>query len=148
MRKLQLTCAQRLSLTMLRSKHLRRMYVTPLLIPRASSLLRSSKLRRTWSNIAIGQSTLPTTCSVSQHTPIAADDCKPNKSLRLTVRAFLKSEERKREKEKAPAVQTPTLDNAPSSAITAVEQPPTVAEPTKIHRESHVETNGAERSEK
>src|ERR1700760_2045876 len=118
------------------------------IIPRIPNRLRQSECPRAHSNIGKGQSTLPTTCSVCQHTPISADDCKPNKSLRLTVRAFLKSEERKREKEKAPAVQTPTLDNAPSSAITAVEQPPTVAEPTKIHRESHVETNGAERSEK
>jgi hypothetical protein len=53
-----------------------------------------------------GQSILPTTCPVCQHTPISADDCKPNKTLRLTIRAFLKSEERKREKEKALAAST------------------------------------------
>lgn len=56
-----------------------------------------------------GQSTLPTTCPVCQHTPISADDCKPNKTLRLTIRAFLKSEERKREKEKALAAATPAV---------------------------------------
>lgn len=60
----------------------------------------------------------------------------------------MKSEERKREKEKAPAVQTPTVDSAPSSVITPVEQPPIVAESTKTHGESHVETNGVEQPEK
>ena len=33
-----------------------------------------------------------------EHSPLSADDCKPNKALRLTVKAFLKSEEKKRDK--------------------------------------------------
>ena len=31
---------------------------------------------------------------------MSADDCKPNKALRLTIKAFLKSEEKKRDKSK------------------------------------------------
>jgi len=38
------------------------------------------------------------------HSPLSADDCKPNKSLRLTVKAFLKNEEKKRDKIRAEAV--------------------------------------------
>jgi len=37
------------------------------------------------------------------HSPLSADDCKPNKSLRLTVKAFLKNEEKKRDKMRADA---------------------------------------------
>jgi len=37
------------------------------------------------------------------HSPLSADDCKPNKSLRLTVKAFLKNEEKKRDKIRADA---------------------------------------------
>ncbi|KAI6885514.1 hypothetical protein KC334_g15821, partial [Hortaea werneckii] len=37
-------------------------------------------------------------CPVCQHTPVAAEDCKPNKALRTTIKAFLKTEEQKRMK--------------------------------------------------
>ena len=50
-----------------------------------------------------GQTTLPDTCPVCMHSPLSADDCKPNKSLRLTVKAFLKNEEKKRDKMRADA---------------------------------------------
>jgi hypothetical protein len=56
---------------------------------------------------------------VCAHSPISADDCKPNKSLRLTVKAFIKSEEKKREKEKAvsaAAILPPTPSAAESPA--------------------------------
>lgn len=45
----------------------------------------------------IGQSTLPSSCPVCEHTPVAAEDCKPNKSLRTTIKVFLRTEEKKRE---------------------------------------------------
>lgn len=38
------------------------------------------------------------------HAPLSADDCTPNKALRLTVKAFLKNEEKKRDKLKTEAV--------------------------------------------
>jgi hypothetical protein len=34
---------------------------------------------------------------VCEHTPVAAEDCKPNKSLRTTIKVFLRTEEKKRE---------------------------------------------------
>lgn len=64
-----------------------------------------------------GQSHLPDTCPVCSHSPLVAADCKPNKSLRLTIKAFLKSEEKKREKEKGAnpisVPQTPTTSLVP-----------------------------------
>lgn len=40
---------------------------------------------------------MPSSCPVCEHTPVAAEDCKPNKSLRTTIRVFLRTEEKKRE---------------------------------------------------
>jgi hypothetical protein len=47
--------------------------------------------------VSTGQSTLPSSCPVCEHTPVAAEDCKPNKSLRTTIKVFLRTEEKKRE---------------------------------------------------
>ncbi|KAK8223417.1 hypothetical protein BKA81DRAFT_221888 [Phyllosticta paracitricarpa] len=47
------------------------------------------------------QSSLPDSCPVCSHSPLSADDCKPKKNLRLTVKAYLKSEEKKRDKERS-----------------------------------------------
>jgi len=44
-----------------------------------------------------GQSTLPESCPVCEHSPVSADDCKPNKALRTTIKVFLRTEEKKRE---------------------------------------------------
>ena len=70
----------------------------------------------------IGKSSLPESCPVCAHSPISATDCKPNKSLRLTVKAFLKSEEKKRDKERATstvsAPATPVTPAVPGSAET------------------------------
>lgn len=57
----------------------------------------------------IGQATLPESCPVCDHSPLSPDDCRPNKSLRLTVKAFLKNEEKKRDKGRAAdkSVKTP-----------------------------------------
>ena len=40
--------------------------------------------------ISIGQSSLPQACPVCLHEPVKADDCRPNKPLRATIKAFLK----------------------------------------------------------
>ncbi|KAI9778052.1 MAG: hypothetical protein M1816_004280 [Peltula sp. TS41687] len=42
-------------------------------------------------------SKLPASCPVCEHTPISAEDCKPNKSLRTTIRVYLRTAEKKRE---------------------------------------------------
>ncbi|KAI5868064.1 hypothetical protein GGS23DRAFT_543843 [Durotheca rogersii] len=43
------------------------------------------------------QSTLPSACPVCEHSPVSGSDCTVYKSLRTTIRVFLKTEEKKRE---------------------------------------------------
>lgn len=76
--------------------------------------------------IYLGQSTLPDTCPVCTHAPLDGSTCNPNKSLRLTIKAFLKSEERKRSKSK---ISVSTKDTA-SIGTTSV--PPTPADDIKV----------------
>lgn len=45
----------------------------------------------------LGQATLPSSCPVCEHTPVSGADCTPFKSLRTTIRVFLKTEEKRRE---------------------------------------------------
>lgn len=45
----------------------------------------------------IGQATLPPSCPVCEHTPVSGADCTVYKSLRTTIRVFLKTEEKRRE---------------------------------------------------
>ncbi len=91
-----------------------------------------------------GQSTLPSSCPVCEHTPVAAEDCKPNKSLRTTVKVFLRTAEKKREasrlkEEKSTPPATPVVaEPAPAEVPAQVEKP--VAEPVK--EASAPEANG------
>ncbi|PHH62915.1 hypothetical protein CDD81_6548 [Ophiocordyceps australis] len=69
------------------------------------------------------QSTLPQSCPVCEHSPLASEDCNPNKSLRTTIRVFLRTAEKKREanrpkesNESTPA--TPVEARRPSVAAT------------------------------
>lgn len=81
----------------------------------------------------VGHATLPESCPVCMHSPLSADDCKPNKALRLTVKAFLKNEEKKRDKTEAaaaaPKLATPTpITETPIVTSTAtIEAPPETA---------------------
>ncbi|RAK96749.1 uncharacterized protein BO80DRAFT_215611 [Aspergillus ibericus CBS 121593] len=63
------------------------------------------------------QAALPETCPVCAHTPISSDLCKPNKALRTTLKAFLRTEEKKREKERQSA--TPATPATTNGATTA-----------------------------
>ncbi|KAL6414761.1 hypothetical protein AUP68_01293 [Ilyonectria robusta] len=72
------------------------------------------------------QSNLPPSCPVCEHSPLSAEDCNPNKSLRTTIRVFLRTAEKKREasrpketKDSAP----PTPVEAPKQSLPAVEPP-------------------------
>lgn len=58
----------------------------------------------------LGQASLSDTCPVCTHTPVSPDLCKPNKALRTTLKAFLRTEEKKREKDRQSAA-------APSDAV-------------------------------
>ena len=91
---------------------------------------------KTYTNKLSGQSTLPEACPVCAHAPLDATLCKPNKALRTTLKAFLRTEEKKREKAQAttPTVQsTPTIEPTPSENPTdqtpANEEPTPAAEP-------------------
>lgn len=68
-----------------------------------------------------GQSKLPAECPVCEHSPLSAEDCKPNKSLRTTIKVFLRTAEKKREtaKEKERAENAPAVD--PEPRVTQVE---------------------------
>ncbi|KAG9237151.1 hypothetical protein BJ875DRAFT_533101 [Amylocarpus encephaloides] len=69
------------------------------------------------------QSALPSSCPVCEHTPVSADDCKPNKALRTTIKIFLRTEEKKRE-----ALRAKEAKAWPPAA--ALEADPTPVEPT------------------
>jgi len=71
--------------------------------------------------LAKGQSTLPSSCPVCDHNPVSAEDCKPNKSLRTTIKVFLRTEEKKRE-----AIRLKELKNSPPA--TPVDNVPTPIE--------------------
>jgi hypothetical protein len=65
---------------------------------------------------------------VCAHTPISSDLCKPNKALRTTLKAFLRTEEKKREKERQSA--TPAISNGvtPADVTPAQSETPAVSE--------------------
>ena len=81
-----------------------------------------------------GHATLPSTCPVCEHSPVSAADCKPNKSLRTTIKVFLRTEEKKRETARSKEAQesvpaTPIVDVPPTpvDAPVPVEVEPEVA---------------------
>ena len=59
-----------------------------------------------------GQSSLPQACPVCLHEPVKADDCRPNKALRTTIKVFL----RKKGIEREAARKKELLDNTIVSA--------------------------------
>lgn len=72
--------------------------------------------------LSAGQASLPETCPVCAHTPISSDLCKPNKALRTTLKAFLRTEEKKRERERPSATPaTPTAATPADGATTPAE---------------------------
>lgn len=77
-----------------------------------------------------GQANLPSSCPVCEHSPLSAEDCSPNKSLRTTIRVFLRTEEKKREASRPKVIEdiaseTQTVAakaTAPSAGQSAAEQ--------------------------
>ncbi|KUJ19071.1 uncharacterized protein LY89DRAFT_716682 [Mollisia scopiformis] len=86
-------------------------------------------------------SELSSTCAVCEHTPISAEDCKPNKSLRTTIKVFLRTEEKKREalrlkEEKNTPPDTPiTVEPTPAGPVAPVEEPAPANDITNIAEE-------------
>lgn len=77
----------------------------------------------TTDDFCLGQSSLSDTCPVCAHNPVSPELCKPNKALRITLKAFLRTEEKKREKERqATAPPTPTTTTPTQSEKTSLER--------------------------
>ncbi|PNS16119.1 hypothetical protein CAC42_4520 [Sphaceloma murrayae] len=97
------------------------------------------------------QASLPDTCPVCMHSPLDPASCTPNKSLRLTVKAYLKSEEKKRAKESAPVktaevvpVGTPVLATPVEHASEAVDALVQISVPSSAAEDIPTVEAGAE----
>lgn len=77
-----------------------------------------------------GQTSLPESCPVCDHNPVSRELCKPNKALRTTLKAFLRTEEKKREKDRS--------SNTPAVNVTPA---PVASTTTEAHDEAAVSTN-------
>ena len=96
----------------------------------------------TWMLISIkGQASLPEACPVCLHEPVKADDCRPNKALRTTIKVFLKKKiiERETAEKKRIAVEKaasgPSISVVPSSHETGdhqTSQTPNIAAPDEV----------------
>ena len=84
----------------------------------------------------VGQVTLPDTCPVCAHTPLSSDLCKPNKALRTTLKAFLRTEEKKREKDRQSA--TPAAGTATAGDTPAPSEQPAAATPPAAPEDQNV----------
>jgi hypothetical protein len=90
-----------------------------------------------------GQSSLPTSCPVCEHTPVAAEDCKPLKTLRTTIKVFLRTEEKKREasRVKELKVSPPVTPVTPVESISTPTIPQALPYTTSFHPKD--ESSGA-----
>ncbi|KAK5627703.1 hypothetical protein RRF57_003418 [Xylaria bambusicola] len=83
----------------------------------AQLMLRSIRKNPKLTSI-LGQATLPSSCPVCEHTPVSGADCTVYKSLRTTIRVFLKTEERRRE-----AARPKTDGSAPTTPVQVTPTP-------------------------
>ncbi|KAK8194618.1 hypothetical protein IWZ00DRAFT_542453 [Phyllosticta capitalensis] len=98
------------------------------------------------------QSSLPDACPVCSHSPLSAEDCKPKKNLRLTVKAYLKSEEKKRDKERSLSISgkpgTPvTPGGTAPPVVQSIEQPDALNQPTPTPQVEAPDHNGSKADE-
>ncbi len=91
-------------------------------------------------NVPSGQSTLPSSCPVCEHTPVAAEDCKPNKSLRTTIKVFLRTEEKKREALRVKEAKEAT----PATSVDAASTPVDILAPADAEPKDHTQETTAE----
>jgi hypothetical protein len=95
---------------------------------------RQSKWRTTTahSNTTSGQAALPEQCTICEHQPLSPDVCTPMKSLRMTIKAHLKTELKRRTAQAsaasaAPAASAPTPTQAPVEAESVFQETPAPA---------------------
>jgi len=76
------------------------------------------------------QSSLPSSCPVCEHSPLSAEDCNPNKSLRTTIKVFLRTAEKKREALRSKEVKetTPATPVEHTNPVESLAEPSTVKE--------------------
>jgi hypothetical protein len=85
-------------------------------------------------NPTSGQAALPEQCTICEHQPLSPDVCTPMKSLRMTIKAHLKTELKRRTAQAsaasatlAVAVPTPTPQDTPAPAPMQEEEAPQTA---------------------
>lgn len=79
-----------------------------------------------------GHSNLPTACPVCEHSPLSSEDCLPHKSLRTTIKVFLRTAEKKREIAKPkeiPVVEEPAAKEPEAAEAPAESQAPAESAP-------------------
>lgn len=87
-----------------------------------------------------GQLSLPPSCPVCEHSPLGAEDCKPNKSLRTTIRVFIRTAEKKREANRPKEPK----DSAPTTPVDATKTTPSVARAGAKDAVATSDTDGVE----
>jgi hypothetical protein len=83
-------------------------------------------------NATSGQAALPEQCTICEHQPLSPDVCTPMKSLRMTIKAHLKTELKRRTAQASaasatPAVAVPTPTPAPAEAESLPQDTPAPA---------------------
>lgn len=97
----------------------------------------------------IGHSKLPSSCPICEHSPLSAEDCTPHKSLRTTVRVFLRTEEKKREASRPKDVTPATpVEATPTPQLPTPEVPTPAADVAASSANQHVHsTSGNEQAD-
>lgn len=70
----------------------------------------------------LGQSSLPQACPVCLHEPVKADDCRPNKALRTTIKVFLRKKGIEREAARKKELLEKIANSSTSSANAPIDQ--------------------------
>lgn len=89
-----------------------------------------------------GQSSLPTTCPICEHSPLSAEDCTVHRSLRTTIRVFIRTEEKKRESLKVKEAE-PESQPEPEPASAATEAAPETQPENSTTGVAHVNASDA-----
>ncbi|KAL8665770.1 MAG: hypothetical protein Q9168_007628 [Polycauliona sp. 1 TL-2023] len=76
------------------------------------------------------QSSLPQACPICLHEPVKAEDCRPNKTLRMTIKAFLKKIATEREKAQKKQASDKAAANPVPAVVDSNERAPSVAATT------------------
>lgn len=96
---------------------------------------------------APGSHEIPETCAVCTHSPTSPEECLPDKKLRNTVRAFVRTEEKKRSKPTEPVAATPVPEPTPTPAPAPSETPvPTTEATNQPNTASAVDTEFADKA--